>query len=265
MNLMLFLKFLRRSKVNKNFLKLILCVVFASHLIACSEDTEQKKLGEAQACLDRIPQNNPISAQTCMSYISGLDSKKADAIRCSIGFLAGGITTTRLVQAVKQIDEGQDAEATFVSLLLFNGINPNDTSATATHTQAMTNVTTTVNYCNRSEVKGLMYLGNFAVVGTALIAAVLTGSNDAFWRDPQPTDIQSEVDGAVTACTTTPENCNPETVGAAIIALGDSYCKSGDAANDSQCLKVKEAIAAGGGDPAAIGAEFFRQLQAGGN
>lgn len=241
--------------------KLSFILLLSLNIISCSEDTEQKKLGEAQACLDRIPQDNPISAQTCMSYVAGLDSKKADAIRCSIGFLAGGITTTRLVQAVKQINEGQDSEATFVSLLLFNGINPNDVSANATHTQALTNVTNTVNYCNRSEVKGLMYLGNFAVVGTALIAAVLTGSNDAFWRNPQPTDIQSEVDGAVAACTTTPENCNPETVGAAIIALGDSYCKSGDAAGDAQCLKVKEAIAAGGGDPAAIGAEFFRQLQ----
>ncbi len=228
--------------------------------MGCGENTDQKKLGEAQACLDRIPQSDPTSAQSCMNYIASVKSPQADALRCSIGFLAGGITTNRLIEAVKKIDDGDNAEQVFISLLVFNGVNLNDSAEPASSVTAIENVNRTTSYCNKSGVKGLMYLSNFAVVGTALMSAIKTDPNVAFWESPTFIDPETEAADAVNTCSSTPENCSPAAVGAAIIALSDSYCKAGQAADDKQCQQVKAAIAAGGGDPEAVAAAFFAEL-----
>jgi hypothetical protein len=237
--------------------KLIFFIFMALTTLSC-EDSEQKKLGEAQACLDRVPQNSPSSAIKCYSYIQDVDTPTANALRCSIGFLAAGISTTKIVDAVKRIGSGTNSEEVFISLLVFNGIDPADTDADATGVQAIENVTNTVSHCNDSGVKGLMYLGNFAVAGTALIQAIKPDPDTAFWSNPVFVDVDNEVETAVNNCATTPENCNPAAVGSAILTLGESYCKG--KSDDAQCAQVQAAIAAGGGDASAIGAAFFEEL-----
>ncbi len=225
----------------------------------CSSDNDQKKLGEAQACLDQVPTDDPTSANDCFAFISSVDSPQADAIRCSIGFLGGGINTPKIIDAVKRIDSGSNSEEVFISLLVFNGINASDEDADATGVQAIINVVQTAQYCNDSGVKGLQYLGNFAVAGTALIKAIKADPDTAFWSSPSFVNVDAEVSNAVNGCAADPSDCSADSVGAAIVALSDSYCATKDA-DDTQCAQVNAAIAAGGGDTSAIGAAFFDEL-----
>ncbi|MCB9025071.1 MAG: hypothetical protein H6625_02030 [Bdellovibrionaceae bacterium] len=224
----------------------------------CSNNSDQKKLGEAQACLDKVPQSDPTSAASCYSYISSVNSPQADSLRCAIGFLTGGVTTSKLVDAVKQISDGGSSEEVFISILVFNGIDPDNTTANATGTQALANVNRTAAYCNASGVKGLMYLGNFAVAGTALVKSFMNASGDSFWRDPKTTDFQAQIAGGLSDCADGTKVCDPTDVGNAILVLGDSYCATKK--DDQQCQQVQEAINNGGGSPENIGTAFYQQL-----
>ncbi|MCB0357876.1 MAG: hypothetical protein KDD40_12755 [Bdellovibrionales bacterium] len=245
--------------------KIIICMCLLFLNLSCSNNEEQKKLGEAQACLDKVPQT-PVTATVaaankCYSYISSVSGPQADSLRCSIGFLAAGITTTKLVQAVKKINENDSAaEEAFISTLVFNGFDPDNTATAANGEQALINVKQAASYCNASGVKGLMYLGNFAVAGTALVKSIKGAGADVFWEDPNYDSIQGQIAGAITNCANKTTDCDPEDVGAAIIALSESYCSSGKE-DDDQCQQVQAAIAAGNGDPAAVGTAFYEQLK----
>ena len=243
-----------------SFFKLSFFNLFIFSLISlnlsCSGNEEQKKLGEAQACLDRIPQSDPSSAINCYSYISSVSSPQADSLRCSIAFLVGGITTTKLINAIKQIDDGNNAEEVFMSLLVFNGINPNNTLEPATGEQSRDNVNLAKNYCNASGVKGFMYLANFAVAGTALVRSFKANADDTFWRNPEFTT--GEVEAGLEDCVNGTTTCDPADVGAAILVLGESYCIGKQ--DDKQCQQVEAAITAGAGDPNAIGDAFYKEL-----
>ncbi|MCB0391085.1 MAG: hypothetical protein KDD58_07335 [Bdellovibrionales bacterium] len=228
-------------------------------ITSCAGNEEQKKLGEAQACLDKVPQS-PVTttvseAIKCKSYISDVDSPQADALRCSIYFLAGGITTNKLVQAVKAINDGQNSEAAFISLLVFNGITHSDVSASASGSTATNNVLLAANHCNASGVKGLQYLGNFAQAGTALVNSYKSAAGDSFWRDPVYNE--SEMQAGLAACATGTQTCDAESVGTAIIALSDSYCL--DKEDDEQCQQIEAALASGA-TAKEIGNAYYDQL-----
>ena len=221
--------------------------------VNCSNN-EQKKLGEAQACLDKAGDNSS-AASACLTYLEGLSSTKVDAMKCSIKFVAGGITTTRLINAIKQINDGQNKQDVFISILVFNG------KPAATGAQAITNVNDAAADCNASQVEGLQYLANFAVAGTVLIKAFNDAGGTVDWNDPSGnvTNISSaDLTTAVSNCASG-TNCDTTTVGSAIISLSDSYC-NGANATSSQCQQVNAALAAGGSDPAAVGQEFFNQI-----
>lgn len=209
----------------------LLCLVCAS-----CENEDMDKLAQAQNCLDNVPSSNPSAASSCMSYVNDLDSEQANIIKCSIKFLAGGLSTSKISDAYKQLnnDSVTDKEAFYISMLAL--------SPASLATEAAT-------YCERSGVKGLIYLANLSVVGSMMMDAIgVTGVPDA-------TDVQN----ALTTCASAPGTCNDTAIGSAVIVVAESYC-AGSTADSGVCAEVNAAIAAAGTDPAAIAQQIYALL-----
>lgn len=209
----------------------VLCLVCAS----CEND-ESDKLAQAQNCLDNVPSSNPTAANSCMSYVSGLDSEQANIIKCSIKFLAGGLTTDKISDAYKQLNDDSvtDKEAFYISML---ALSPASLASEA------------ADYCERSGVKGLIYLANLSVVGSVLMEEIgVTGIPDA-------TDVQN----ALTACQSAPGTCDDTAIGTAVLVVADSYC-AGSSADAGICSQINEAVLAAGTDPAAIAQQIYALL-----
>lgn len=218
----------------KKFLVIsLMCLI----CVSCESD-EQDKLAQAQDCLDNVSSSNPSAASSCMSYVNDMDSEQANIIKCSIKFVAGGLTTAKISEAYKQLKDNanQDKEALYISIL---SLNP---ASLATDAAA---------YCKKSGVKGLIYLANLSVVGSQLMA-ILPGGIPA---NPTAQDAQDALD----ACKASPNTCDDTAIGNAVVAVADSYCGSSNADSDI-CTKVNDAIAAAGGVPADIAQQLYLLL-----
>ena len=217
-------------------LKKILIVGLLCLVCTSCENEDMDKIAQAQDCLDNVPSSNPASASSCMSYVDGLESQQANIIKCSIKFLSGGLTTTKISDAYKQLNDNSvtDKEAFYISMLAL--------SPATLATEAAT-------YCERSGVKGLIYLANLSVVGSMMMDAIgVTGVPDA-------TDVQN----ALTTCASAPNTCNDTAIGSAVIVVAESYC-AGTSADSGVCSQINAAIAAAGTDPAAIAQQIYALL-----
>ena len=240
----------------KSFLQIVLCALGLLSVLALPAcvDEEQEKLAEAQACLDRINEAQFSTANNCMVYLAGLDSPQANALKCSISFVGGGITTSRLISAYKQINNGANKESVFIGALVFSG---------ASAAAALNNVKSASNYCNASGVKGLMFLANFSVMGTTLMAEYVAAGGTVDWNNPGSggglTINEATLTTAVNNCAAGTGSCDYAAVGNAVTILSQSYC-TGSNKDQEICKDVNNAIIAAGGDPVALAQKFFSQL-----
>ncbi len=195
-------------------------------LLGCESD-EADDLAKAQRCLDRVPQDNGASANECIQMVAKHGGQQADIIRCSGYFLVGGLTTNKILQAYKALEgDSTNKEAVFIGTL------------------ALTDVSTAKNadlYCKKTGLKGFIYLGSLAVVGTILKSA------GSFSVPP----TEAEVNAAMATCTATPSSCDPAAISSAAGTLADNYC-SGSSKDDKVCTDINSALQAGGGDTAVV-------------
>lgn len=214
-------------------------------LSGCEEE-ESNDLAKAQQCMDRITSSNFAQAENCMAYVAKHDSQQANILKCSIKMLAGGLTSDKITQAyIKLSGNGGNKEAAFISVL---ALSP---ASKATEAQA---------YCERSQLKGLIYISNLAVVGSTIASAGGAGGYDP----SNPTDLPSdaEIANMLTSCTPPGGTCggNFSTIGAAVTTVSSSYC-TGDNATNDVCTKVNSAITNSGGNPTAVAKYLICQLQ----
>lgn len=212
--------------VKKLLFTLILVFATGFFLSAC-EEKEMDDLAKAQDCLDKVEDSNLAQANVCISYVAKYDSQQANIIKCSGKFLAGGLTTSKIIDAFTEYEEegnGENKDSLFIGYL---ALNPSSLATEA------------VNFCRRTGVDGFMYLADLAVVGSVL-GEVGTGFSNP------PT--QTEIDNALDTCKTNPATCQPEVIAPAVTSLASSYCSKPSAADDEVCKDVNAAIAQAGGD-----------------
>lgn len=239
-------------KLNVRWLLSALLVAGGLALLNGCESKETDDMAKAQQCLDNISSTNHASAANCLSYIDQYDSAQANILKCSIKFLAGGLTTDKIISAYKQLSTGSatNKEMVFMTVL---ALSP---STLATDAQT---------YCARSEDSGLVYLANLAVMGSMMADTIATlpgatyDPNDPSYTPPSPTEISN----LLGACQppSVDVNCTSKyaTIGAAAATVAAGYC-TGDQATSEVCTKVNSAISGANGDSTLIAKQLFCAL-----
>ncbi len=205
----------------------LLVFISSFALVACDEG-EDDDLAKAQECLDRITDTNFTEAEDCIKPLEKYDSQQANILKCSGKFLAGGLTTSRIMDAYKELENSDAAaedkkEAIFISYL---ALTPSSKAREAAA------------FCRKTELEGYIYLGDLAVVGSVL--------SDAGNFSSPPTE--AEVDAALATCQATPASCQPEVLAGAVTSVAESYCKKPSAKDDEVCKDINAAIAEAAGD-----------------
>lgn len=218
---------------------------FGPLLFSGCEDKDSNNLAQAQKCLDETSDSNFADAENCYSYVSGLNSKTANVLKCSIKLMAAGITTSKVIDAFSALDDGTyaNAEAAFMAKL---AVNP------------ATKIDAAIPLCVQSGVSSLIQIATVSRVGSSLAATIenILGTPIDVQAPgfPSSTDLQN----ALAACkvASPPASCSAEDTGAAIVLLSSSYCSQANP-DPQVCDKVKQAITASGGNSAAIAAALY--------
>lgn len=219
----------------KSFYKL-LCVsalILSPLFLSACEEKEMDDLARAQDCLDKVEDSNLSQANTCISYVAKYDSQQANIIKCSGKFLAGGLTTSKIIDAYKEYDNASnntDKDALFIGYL---ALSPSSTATDA------------VTFCRKTGVDGFIYLADLAVVGS-IVKDVGDALGSGFSNPP----TSQQIDDALAACQATPvpAQCQPEVIAGAATSLANSYCSKPSAKDDEVCKDINSAIAQAGGN-----------------
>lgn len=218
----------------KKFLLAISLGLLVGSIFGC-EDKETNSVAKAQACLDKARSSSEAGA--CRGLIEGKSSQQAYIVRCSIEFVAGGLTTSKVADAFKaQKDNATtNKEAALIALLSLEDKSTADNAAA---------------YCKLSGIPGLIYLANLSVIGTY----VTYGSG----FDPTHPDLAASL---FSSCANGGSGgvCDDAVIGAAVISIGESYCSGGNSDSDV-CSKVNQALASTDGSPQAVANALYFQL-----
>lgn len=235
--------------MNHLFKKLLLITLINGTLFTLTgcEEEESNDLAKAQDCLDKITSNYN-DASNCLSYVAKYDSQQANILKCSIHMVNGGLTTARVGQAYKNLSVNTytNKEAAFISVLALK-------SGKAAEAQP---------FCLKSELKGLIYISNLAVMASTM-ADTLGGVGYDPLNDPTDIPTDSQVTAMITNCqpggTTGANSCNHTAIGNAVISIGSSYCATAST-TDEVCSQINSAINTSGGDAALVAKKLFCTL-----
>ena len=221
-------------------------VLALSGLTGC-EDEEAAAISEGQACLDALPNDIDQAeadagvpagtiwnqAANCANLVASFNSQQANIIKCGAFLTGGGLDTSRIVDAAKELnDAGSNSEAVYIAYLTLNRADNATGLTRSQQAQAA---------CQATEVKGYQFLGNLAATGTALSNALPGGF---------PTDItnvtEGEIDTAIDECIQNSTDC-VTTIANSAGNLADVYC-TGNNEDEEICQDLNQAIAEAGGD-----------------
>ena len=217
-------------------LSLILLAAFAG-LSSC-EDSDQKTLSNAQACLDQA--NSKTAANACVAQLGTLRSAEAYSIICSAHFIAQGFTTTRFVSAYNALSAsgtGTNPTAAALAVMSFDATTGTDGS-----TQTFTD-------CKASNVQSLIQLSVLAQMAT-LIGSTIPGGQPATGYTP------AQIATAIASY-----SGDPTALGNTAITAGQVYCAAGSSYTTSSVCTTLNAAIGSNTNPAAIGTALLAQLQ----
>ncbi len=217
-------------------LSLILTAAFAG-LSSC-EDSDQKAISNAQACLDKA--NSKTTADACIAQLGTLRSAEAYSIICSAHFIAQGFTTIRFVGAYNALSAsgtGTNPMAAALALMSFDATGGADGS-----TQTLTD-------CKASNVQSLIQLSVLAQMAT-LIGSTIPGGEPATGYTP-----------AQIATAIATYSGDPTALGNTAITAGQVYCATGSSYTTSSVCKTLSTAIGSSTSPAAIGTALLAQLQ----
>jgi hypothetical protein len=217
----------------KKYLLLLLPLCF----MACEEDELNDYMG-ARQCLNNASASN---AQSCVSSLAGDNSARANKLRCAAGFIQQNFTNARLATIFSKIQGSGGSNFTDFSVeLVFRDANGTD---------GKTLVNSTNDYCLSSGSTGMIMFSSVSFSSTLVAYA------NGYDGDGAP--LRTEI----SADPTLPSG-EPEELGAALLAIENSYCSSGSA-EDDLCANIDAIITDAGGtsDLAALGnalADYFQ-------
>jgi hypothetical protein len=224
--------------ISSNALKFFLTGLILLMVSGCNE-SDNNALSLAQACLDQVPSSNPSSATQCMAPIVDLDSQQANILKCSIQFVAGGLTTPKVAAAYLALqNSATNKEALFITTLALTPASYAQSAAA---------------YCNRTGVAGDIYIAQLSVIGSSL-ATVIPGYDPT--TNTPPTNAQ--IGAALTTCIA--GGCDNATIGSSVLTVGNSYCKTASADADV-CAKITQSIGASDGTPNSVAQQLYLLLQ----
>lgn len=216
-------------------------------------DEESDDLAKAQDCLDKIDSSNYTSAESCMSGIEKYDTQQANIIKCSIKLLTGGLTTERMVKAYTTL---KDAAYTNKEAALISSLTLVSDLAVPPGKTAKTKAEEAKVYCDKTGLNGFVYISNLVYVGSSV--AVAAGVDPT---NPNTFPNQGDVTTILGECTDfTSGTCDHAAVGAAVEAIGATYCSAGNA-NSEVCTKINDAVAAAGGNATLVSKQLFCLLE----
>ena len=213
---------------------------------------EQDDLARAQACLDKVDQNDPTTADECLQYIEKYDSQQASILKCGIYMTSGGPFENKIVKAYAALKDDESANKTAIYMAYLSLDKPD-------LDQAYQKANTGNKHCQRSGVPGLQYLGSMIVAGTAFNLAIKNLSGAGI--DPNdPAAAAAAVQNLLDTCTgaNPPASCtqNVAAVGEAATSLAGQYCSNSNADQDV-CASINGATQAADGDPAKVGQAMY--------
>lgn len=220
----------------KSLAKLMLISLISIFLLSGCESDEMDDIAKAQDCLDKAVSTDALN---CVHFVAKYDSQKANIIKCSAYFMSGGLTTQKIADAYKELVQngGTDKEALFISTLTLEA-GPYDSPPTANDPAAALLIAQKADaFCQRTAVKGLIYLSSLSVIGSSLALAVPGGVGFTTF----PPD-QTELDNTLAACEASPSSCNVTGITSAAELIADSYCVGSNADTDV-CKKIDTALA----------------------
>jgi hypothetical protein len=142
-------------------------IAFAAYIGACSSNSDEALVADAQSCLNRVPLDQPQAAYPCLAKVENLDIPSAHQIRCSGSFILQGFSNpSRLTQIAEQLAKngsGNSGQLASIGLLAFTGPNALEESQ-----KALTS-------CQKAGSKGMAILASMSNLAT-LMNATLGGA-----------------------------------------------------------------------------------------
>lgn len=209
--------------VSNSSLRLVVLTFAMGTLVSCGPK-DADKIGQAQLCLDKATKG---TAAACMEKIAGIETKSANVLRCSAGFIDEGFTEpARFKMAFDALgnNSGSNTE-TFMGVLAFSSKSTAPLNTTFAYE--------TYEYCAKSGAKGLMLLGSMAKTATTL-----SGLAGSYVDGAQPD--ASAIQAAITNAKSDP--VAKEAIGSAIASTYTASCQTGQKADESLCTQLDAAL-----------------------
>ncbi len=139
--------------------KLLLSVLFVL-LAACSKQTDNDKVGDAQLCLNSATTTAQVN--TCLEKVDGVETQAAYGARCNGSFIREGFASpTKYANAFSGLQSGgSTATMDFMGYIMF--------ASQSTIAANSTNATETFNYCYNSGAKGTTLIAAMGGVATTM-------------------------------------------------------------------------------------------------
>ncbi|MCX7977959.1 MAG: hypothetical protein N2578_03050, partial [Bdellovibrionaceae bacterium] len=128
---------------------------------SCAGNSDARKIGEAQFCLDKA--STPGEVSNCLAIIEGISGTAAENLRCTGGFLKEGfLEPSRIVSAFNAISGGTSSSNNmnlmgYLSFTSGGNINTD-----------IVNVAKTFDHCVASGAAGATLLASFSYIGMGL-------------------------------------------------------------------------------------------------
>ncbi len=206
----------------------------SSLLAGCEQETTKDQVANAQYCLDGA--TDAATANACVAKIASIDTPTANALRCSAGFIAAGVTKTenlsKALTAIKDSNSGGSSATTMMSFLSLG------TNASAT---------AIFNNCVASQNKGMALVA-------AMARSATTVSNLIPGYDPATLPTVNDLKTAINTLSTQITNygtLNPtdkasvdatlNAVGSTINTVYSSTCGT-NSGNSDICKSIDDAL-----------------------
>lgn len=216
-------------------------------LLGCA-NKEGDAISLAQNCLDQIPPDDGSQALRCIEFIEGFSSQGSDIIRCSAYFMSGGLTTRRIVDAFKKLENNDDdrKESLFISLLALDSIEVAQNADL---------------FCKRTGLATYSYLSNLAVIGTTLQTVFGGGRFSDLTEEELKEAVQETLEGCQGNGSNAEliSNCQAQAqvLAGSAVELSNSYCTTEKRKEEKVCQDIQGAIAASDGTNEQITAALF--------
>lgn len=241
-----------------NFRKCLLFSVMFALLTSCSKKSDDLDVViEAQECLDQFTQNGG-DLSVCEKKVEGLTSPAAFSIRCSIGYLREGLTTTALISAFSNLENASAANVrSFLDLISFDNAGPGSAQVRLNTDAA----SSSFSVCSSSEAKGATIIAAYSYITNLLYqySCDNVGSAPASCNADATIDLGSALAAIGLGVPIWVVNDPTTEIGNIVIAAQQVSCESGEA-NESLCDFFNRAVAGGTSDANAVGEAFVDAL-----